>query len=82
MVGLRRRGHSRDVIRRTREVYRSLFESGGAFRERLETTAARFADDPVAGKIIAFIRDGGSRPLMMPAQNAGDGLGSEESAMS
>jgi hypothetical protein len=28
--------------------------------------AREFADDPVVGKMIAFIRAGGKRPLMRP----------------
>ena len=79
VVGLKRRGHSRDAIRRVRQAYRTLFLAEGAFRERVEVLAAEFANDPLVGKIIAFIRDGGSRPLMM-AQAAGGAGEADESA--
>lgn len=65
VIGLKRRGHSRDAIRRLRQAYRSLFLDGGEFRERVDALAAEFADDPLVGKIVTFIREGGSRPLMM-----------------
>lgn len=72
VVGLRRRGHSRDDIHRIRRAYRGLFLGTGTFAERLRTTEAEFSGDPLVGKILAFIRAKRSRPLMMaPAENAG-----------
>ncbi len=68
VVGLKRRGHTRHDMRRLREAYRGLFLNGGRFHERLQAVVAEFADDPLVGKILDFIRDGGSRPLMMPAR--------------
>ena len=65
VIGLKRRGHSREAIRRLRQAYRSLFLDGGEFRERVDALATEFADDPLVSKIVTFIRDGGSRPLMM-----------------
>lgn len=67
VVGLRRRKYSRDDIHRIRRVYRMLFASGETFAERLKRVAKEFATDPVIGKIVSFIRDGGMRPLMKPA---------------
>ena len=43
-------------------------------RERAASAPARsFRDDPVVGKIVAFIREGGKRPPMMPALRGGSG---------
>lgn len=70
VVGLRRRKFSRDDVHRIRQVYRMLFAGGRTFAERLEQVAKEFAGDPMIGKIIGFIRDGGTRPLMKP--RAGD----------
>jgi UDP-N-acetylglucosamine acyltransferase len=64
IVGLRRRGASRSDMHRLRRAYRLLFFGAGRFAERVEAVASEFAGDPVVGKIVAFIRDGGSRPLM------------------
>ena len=44
-----------------------LFFGNDTFAERLERTSGQFADDPVIGKIVSFIRQGGKRPPMMPA---------------
>jgi UDP-N-acetylglucosamine acyltransferase len=69
VVGLKRRGASSEAVRRIRRAYNSLFQNEGAFRERLAAVTEEFAEDPLVGKIIQFIRDGGNRPLMMPARS-------------
>lgn len=66
LVGLKRRGASRDVIRRMLAAFRQLFEGEGAFADRLEQVAATYADTPQVGEIVAFIRAGGRRPLCFP----------------
>ena len=66
IVGLRRRGFGRADIHRLRNAYRALFLGQGVFRDRLSAVEDQFADDPLVGKVIAFIREAGSRPLMMP----------------
>jgi UDP-N-acetylglucosamine acyltransferase len=70
IVGLKRRKFTRADIHRLRGAYRTLFFGNDVFAARLKQAAEEFSADPMIGKIIAFIRDGGSRPLMMPASNA------------
>lgn len=70
VVGLRRRGLTRDDIRRLRSAYQTLFLEAGNFRDRLARAEREFASDALVGKILAFIRDGRSRPLMHPLQSA------------
>ena len=48
----------------------------GTFAARLDKAEAEFGNDPVIGKIVAFIRDGGKRPLMMP-ETGSDTVGSD-----
>jgi UDP-N-acetylglucosamine acyltransferase len=67
VVGLKRRGFSREDIHRIRHAYRVLFVEPGTFAERAELAAKQFAGDPVVAKILSFIRDTGSRSLMKPA---------------
>jgi UDP-N-acetylglucosamine acyltransferase len=67
VVGLKRRKFSRSDIHRIRSAYQALFFSGGSFVERFERISAGYAADPLIGKIVSFIREGGKRPLMMPA---------------
>ena len=64
IVGLRRRGASRNDMHGLRRAYRLLFFGAGRFAERVAAVAGEFAGDPVVGKIVAFISDGGNRPLM------------------
>lgn len=65
MVGLKRRGFDRDRIKRMLAFYRDLFEGDGAFSERLDRAEAATGDMAEAAEIVAFIRDGGSRPLCL-----------------
>jgi UDP-N-acetylglucosamine acyltransferase len=67
VVGLKRRKFSRQDIHHIRGAYRALFFGDGRFAQRLARVAAEFEGDPLVGKIVAFIRDGKSRALMMPA---------------
>jgi UDP-N-acetylglucosamine acyltransferase len=71
IVGLRRRGASKAEMHRIRSAYRSLFFVEGRIADRIEAVAQEFADDPVVGKMIAFIRAGGKRPLMRPRARRG-----------
>src|ERR1700757_544570 len=65
-VGLQRRGLSHTDLHRLRRGYRILFHGKGSFAERTEMLSREFEGDPIVGKIISFIRDGGTRPLMRP----------------
>jgi len=76
VIGMRRRGYSRADIHVLRQAYRALFLVRGHFKERVEAVERNFADDPVVAKVIAFIRAGGSRPLMKAAKTGLAGEGS------
>jgi UDP-N-acetylglucosamine acyltransferase len=71
IVGLRRRGATKTQMHSLRRAYRSLFFEPGRLADRVEAVEREFAGDPMVGKVIAFIRAGGKRPLMRPG--AGDG---------
>jgi UDP-N-acetylglucosamine acyltransferase len=66
LVGLKRRGFSREVINTLRGAYRMLFADEGTLQERLDDTAAAFAQSPEVMEIVAFIRADASRPLTTP----------------
>jgi UDP-N-acetylglucosamine acyltransferase len=83
IVGLRRRGIARAQMHRLRRAYQSLFFVDGLLSDRIEAVARDFADDPLVGKIVAFVRAGGKRPLMRPrvrhgAEASGGGEDAEE----
>ncbi len=71
IVGLKRRGHGRADLHRLRQCYRALFLGGGAFQERLAAAEADYGADPLVGKVVDFLRAGGSRPPMMPPRARG-----------
>jgi UDP-N-acetylglucosamine acyltransferase len=66
LVGLKRRGFSRETINTLRAAYRMLFAEEGTFQERLEDTAAAYASSPEVMEIVEFIRTDTSRPLTTP----------------
>jgi len=69
VVGLQRRGATRPDLRRLHRAYRVLFFGDGVFADRVDLVAREFADDPLVGEIIAFIRAGEKRSLMHPGRN-------------
>jgi UDP-N-acetylglucosamine acyltransferase len=69
VVGLKRRNFKRADMHRLRSAYKMLFIGADTFAERFERASAEFSTDPLVGKVIAFIREGGKRPPMMPAGN-------------
>ena len=66
LVGLKRRGFSREQIHELRNAYRLLFAQEGTFQERLADVAELFANQPEVMDIVNFVRAGGNRPLCMP----------------
>lgn len=67
LVGLRRRGFSREAIHDLRRAYRLLFAAEGTLKERVEDVAAEFSEHPQVHEILDFIRDGGDRAICTPA---------------
>jgi UDP-N-acetylglucosamine acyltransferase len=66
LVGLKRRGFSREAINTLRAAYRMLFAEEGTFQERLEDTAQVYAASPEVMEIVEFIRADANRPLTTP----------------
>lgn len=66
IIGLQRRGFSRNDIHDLRRAYRLLFAEEGTLVERMEDVAQEFATHPIVQEIIAFIGAGGKRSLCTP----------------
>jgi UDP-N-acetylglucosamine acyltransferase len=66
IIGLKRRGFSRDQIHDLRRAYRLLFAQEGTLVERVEDVAEEFAKHPTVHEILDFIRDGGDRAICAP----------------
>lgn len=66
IVGMKRRGLSRDEIHDVRKAYRLLFASEGTFQERLEEVAGEFTSSAPVMEIVDFIRADSSRKICQP----------------
>jgi UDP-N-acetylglucosamine acyltransferase len=66
MVGLERRGFSREDVRALRSAYRMLFAPEGTLSERLEETATHYKDQAQVAQIVEFIRSASDRPICQP----------------
>lgn len=66
LVGLKRRGFSRETISAMRSAYRMMMADEGTFQERLEDTAQTFGETPEVMEIVDFIRADANRPLCLP----------------
>jgi UDP-N-acetylglucosamine acyltransferase len=67
IIGLKRRGFSRDDIHELRRAYRLLFANEGTLKERVEDVASEFESHPLIHEILDFIREGGDRAVCVPA---------------
>lgn len=72
IVGLQRRGFSRNDIHDLRRAYRLLFAAEGTLMERLHDVAQEFSTHPIVQEIVAFIRQGGKRSLCTPKHGTDD----------
>jgi UDP-N-acetylglucosamine acyltransferase len=66
IIGLKRRGSTRETIHALRYVYRRLFHGEGQFEDRLILLEEEHGSLPEAARIIKFIREGQKRPLCLP----------------
>lgn len=66
IVGLKRKGVSRDQIHELRQAYRMLFSSEGTLLERLEDVDGMFSSNPLAKEIIDFIKTQSDRSFCVP----------------
>ncbi len=66
VVGLKRRGFTREQIHDLRAAYRLLFAEEGTFQERIEDCAEIYANNPHVMEIVEFVRADAARPLCMP----------------
>jgi UDP-N-acetylglucosamine acyltransferase len=67
VVGMRRRGVGKDAIRAVQQTYGLLFEDDGEneFAARIERAEQQFGSVPEVARIVAFLRAGKRRPIML-----------------
>lgn len=69
VIGMKRRGMSREHIHLLRSAYKLIFHSDeGPFRERVDSARERYAHVDEVMRIIAFIDEAAPRALMPPAR--------------
>jgi UDP-N-acetylglucosamine acyltransferase len=66
IVGLKRRGFSRENIHALRTAYRLLFAQEGAFAERLDDVVEMFENNETVMEIVSFMRAASSRGVCQP----------------
>ena len=72
IIGMQRRGFSREDIQELRNAYQFLFSSDGTLSDRVNKTAERFRGIGPVDDIIDFIRADSSRAICQP-KGANDG---------
>jgi UDP-N-acetylglucosamine acyltransferase len=72
IIGLKRRGFSRDDIHTLRTAYRLLFAQEGTMAERLDDVAALYRESRPVLDVVEFIMVDSTRPICQPKSgNAG-----------
>jgi UDP-N-acetylglucosamine acyltransferase len=66
IVGLKRRGFSREDIHDLRTAYRLLFAQEGTLSERVDDVAEMFKNSDPVMEIVSFIRGDSSRAVIQP----------------
>jgi len=66
IIGLKRRGFTRDQIHTLRTAYRLLFAQEGTMAERLSDVEEIYHDNEVVMEIVSFIRADSSRAICQP----------------
>ena len=66
IVGLKRNGYAREDIVTLQRLYKAIFAEDHTMAERLEKIETQFAENGVAGDVLAFIRAESSRALCQP----------------
>ncbi len=68
LVGLKRRGFSREQIHDLRRAYRLIFAAEGTLKERIEDVGSEFSAHVEVHEILDFIRNGGDRAVCLPRE--------------
>ncbi len=71
IVGMKRRGLSREKIHELRNAYRLLFAQEGTFQERLQDVEQKFLTNFEVMEIVNFIRGASDRSIILPQQRIG-----------
>jgi UDP-N-acetylglucosamine acyltransferase len=73
LVGLKRRGFSREAINALRRAYRLLFAPEGTLQERIAGVTKAFAGNHQVKAILDFLNETGDRAVCIPEHERGQG---------
>jgi len=68
LVGLKRRGFTRENVKNLRSAYNEFFARGENLSDRVASARARFPQDPCVGQVVDFIQGPSQRSLCLPAE--------------
>jgi UDP-N-acetylglucosamine acyltransferase len=68
IIGLRRRGFSREEIHDLRRAYRLLFANESTLAERIQDVGEEFGKHPIVQEILEFIRGASDRSICTPRE--------------
>lgn len=68
LVGMKRRGYSKQQINALRTVFQTLFHADGLFSERLDMVRGQYKDNEDVQMILSFIEQAKDRELCHPAR--------------
>jgi len=71
IIGMQRRGFSREEIQELRSAFQLLFGPGGTFSERVAEVAERFPTAKPVRDLVEFVRAESSRGICKPDGNGG-----------
>lgn len=66
LVGMERRGYTREDVSAAREAFKTLFKGQGTLAERINATAEEFSDSPVVSEMISFLRNKSRHGVCQP----------------
>jgi UDP-N-acetylglucosamine acyltransferase len=66
LVGLKRRGASRDDINGLRTAFTEMFAGDGTLQERVRSAGARHSGNPLVSEIVAFVTTESARSFTVP----------------
>ena len=66
LIGLKRRGFSRDSIHGLRNAYEQLFASEGTLENRREQVKSNFSEIAEVSEVLDFVANAGSRSICVP----------------
>jgi len=70
IIGMRRRGFTREQIDGLRRAYKAMFAPSGTFQERVDAVAEAEGGQAAVMEIVNFIREDSSRSICQPRDDA------------